>query len=237
MFTSPTAAGLVLGAVLSTAATAQPRNLGLVSYRAPAVPRLVTDGSAIVAFTIRANGRVDDSVALAASGRVLANSAAEAVLGWRFERDPKLGLGRNAVPSLVLRREIVEFVFKRDGVVTSMSHFESAKTWFPPQGGSTVTLVRSEDLDTPLQRTDGPAGDTTAKLVSSVTAAGAVIVSFVVDETGSVRVALAENTEDRALIAAALAVVRGWRYEPPVRGGKPVLVEERARLTFVPHAP
>ena len=230
-------AAAILCVVLSTAAAAQPRNLGLVSYRPPVVPRLVTDGSAIVALTIRANGRVDDAVALAASRRVLANSAADAVLGWRFERDPKLGLGRNALPSLVLRREIVEFVFKRDGVVTSMSHFESAKAWFPPDEGSIVTLVRSEDLDTPLKRTDGAAGKETTMLVSSVTAASAVIVSFVVDETGGVRVPLAENIEDPGLIAAALAVVRGWRYEPPLRSGKPVLVEERTRLTFYPHAP
>lgn len=228
---------MVVCALISMAAVAQPRNLGLVSYRPPAVPRLVTDGSAIVALTIRANGRVDDSVALAASGRVFANSAAEAVLGWRFERDPKLGLGRGAVPSLVLRREIVEFVFKRGGVVTSMSHFESAKTWFPAAGGSSVSLVRSEDLDTPLTRTEGPPGEDTAKLASSLSAAAAVIVSFVVDETGGVRVPLAENTEDPALIAAALEVVRGWRYEPPLRGGKPVLVEERARLTFFPRPP
>ena len=51
------------------------------------------------------------------------------------------------------------------------------------------------------------------------------------------RVPIAEKAEDPALIAAALAVVGDWRYEPPTDGGEPVLVEERNTLTFRPRAP
>ncbi len=229
--------GLALLAVHSGIAVAQPRNLGLVSYREPAVPKLVTDGSAVVAFTIRANGRVDDAVTLAATDRVLGDSARDAVIEWRFDRDPELGRGRDAVPSLVLRREIVEFVFKRDGVVTSMSHLESAKSWFPPDYRSTVRLLRSDELDTAPVRAPTPASEETAKLVADLTVAGTVIVSFVIDETGRVRVPIAERAEDPALIAAALAVVGDWRYEPPTDGGEPVLVEERNTLTFRPRGP
>ena len=50
------------------------------------------------------------------------------------------------------------------------------------------------------------------------------------------RVPIAERAEDPALIAAALAVVGDWRYEPPTDGGEPVLVEERNTLTFRPRA-
>jgi TonB family protein len=227
---------LALLAVLSGVAVAQPRNLGLVSYRAPAVPKLEMDGSAIVVLTIRANGRVDDAVTLAASDRVLGQSARDAVLEWRFGRDPTLGQGRDAMPSLVLRREVVEFVFKRDGVVTSMSHFESAKSWFPPEQTSPIRLLRSEQIDMGLVRVASPTSEDTTKLVARLSVAGTVVVSFVVDETGKVRVPIAERTEEPALIEAALAVVGGWRYAPPTHGGEPVLVEERNTLTFRPHA-
>jgi TonB family protein len=85
-------------------------------------------------------------------------------------------------------------------------------------------------------RVPAPPGEDTAKLVSSVKVAGTVVVSFVIDETGKVRVPIAERTEEPALIDAALGVVGGWRYEPPTHGGEPVLVEERNTLTFRPHA-
>ena len=78
------------------AVLAQPRNLGLVSYKAPVVPTLVTDGSVVIAFTIRASGRVDDAVTLAATNQLLAASAREAVMEWRFDDDPVLGRGRDA---------------------------------------------------------------------------------------------------------------------------------------------
>ena len=122
---------LTLIAALAGPAEAQPRGLGLVSYKEPVVPKLEIDASAVVVFTIRANGRVADAVTLTATNRVLGDSARDAVLEWRFERDPTLGRGRDAEPGKVLRRELVEFVFKRDGIVTSMSHRDSAKSWFP----------------------------------------------------------------------------------------------------------
>src|SRR5215207_9337075 len=110
---------LALTAALAGPAEPQPRDLGLVSYKEPAVPKLEIDASVVVAFTIRANGRVADAVTLTATNRVLGDSARDAVLEWRFDRDATFGRGRDAQPSKVLRRELIEFVFKRDGIVTS----------------------------------------------------------------------------------------------------------------------
>ena len=71
---------LALIAAFAGPAGPQPRNLGLVSYKEPVVPKLEIDASAVVAFTIRANGRVADAVTLTATNRVLGASAREAVL-------------------------------------------------------------------------------------------------------------------------------------------------------------
>lgn len=228
----------VLGllAALAGPAHGQPRNLGLLSYKEPAVPKLEVDASVIVALTIRANGRVDDAVTLTATNRVLGDSAREAVLEWRFDRDPTYGRGRDASPSKVLRREIVEFVFKRDGIVTSMSHRDSAKSWFPPDYQPVVRLVQAEELTPPLARLDLPMSPETAALVRDVAAHGMVVVSYVVDEAGAVRVPVAERAADAALIDVALALVREWRYEPPTADGAPVLVEARETVIFQPRA-
>jgi len=223
---------LALIAALSGGAHAQPRNLGLVSYKEPVVPKLDVDASAVVAFTIRANGRVADAVTLTATNRVLGDSARDAVLAWRFDRDPALGRGRDAEPSKVLRRELIEFVFKRDGVVTSVSHYESAKAWFPPDYKPVVQLVQPSELERPLARRAQPAAP--AELVGNLTVSGSVVVSYVVDEGGAVRVPMAERGTEPALMDAAVALVAGWRFEPPTRAGQPVLVEVRETVIFHP---
>ena len=229
--------GLAMFAMLDgAAALAQPRNLGLASYKAPVVPTLVTDGSVVIAFTIRASGRVDDAVTLAATNQLLAASAREAVMEWRFDDDPVLGRGRDAKPNQVLRREIVELVFKRDGVVTSLSHFDSAKGWFPPEQRPLMRLVQSDESDPPLARLPVPPSDAATALARTLAAAGNIAVSYVIDETGKVRVPIVEWTDDVALNALALAVVNGWRYEPPRDADEPVLVEARVTLNLKPQA-
>jgi hypothetical protein len=227
---------LALIAALPGPAVAQPRSLGLISYKEPVVPKLDIDATAVVAFTIRANGRVADAVTLTATNRVLADSARDAVIAWRFERDPSMGRGRDAEPSKVLRRELIEFVFKRDGIVTSMSHRDSAKSWFPPDYAPVVRLVPGAALEPPLARLEQPLTAATAELIRKRTSGGSVVVSYVVDETGAVRVPIAERGADQTLMDAAVALVGGWRYAPPTLHGRPVLVEARETLFFQPRA-
>jgi TonB family protein len=223
---------LALIAAIPSPAGAQPRELGLISYKEPVVPKLDIDASAVVAFTIRANGRVADAVTLTATNRVLGDSAREAVMAWRFDRDPTLGRGRDAQPSKVLRRELIEFVFKRDGVVTSVSHYESSKSWFPADYKPVVQLVQANELEPPLARREqSPAP---VELVDNLTVPGSVVVSYVVDESGAVRVPIAERGTEPALMDAVVALVAGWRYEPPTQGGQPVLVEVRETVIFHP---
>jgi hypothetical protein len=215
---------------------AEVRDLKLLSYAAPSVPTLSVDGSAVVAFTVRADGSVEDAVTLEASDRKLAEPARAAVLRWRFERDPVLGRGRDAKLDAVLRREIVEFVFKRD-TVTGMNHREGAKAWFPQDGKAAVRTVLPANLDTPLVRRSVPADPDAADPLSSLTVAGSASVSYVIDETGKARVPIVVAADTPELAAAALSVVARWAYDPPTVDGRPVLVEERNELTFRPRRP
>lgn len=216
-------------------ALGEARALGLVSYKEPSVPVLATDGSAIVAFTIRADGRVADAVTLIASDRKLAEPARAAVLRWRFERDPEFGRGRDAELDKVMRRELVEFVFKRDKV-TGMNHRDGAKAWFPGDGRGAVQTVTSGELDVPLARRSLPAGADLDR-PSQPIVAGNASVSFVVDETGRVRVPFVETADSPELAAPALDVVAGWLFDPPRKDGRPVLIERRHTLTFHPPQP
>jgi TonB family protein len=225
---------VALAAIPAASAFAQPDGMVLLHYEPPKVWRLESDGSAVVAFTVRASGRIDDAIALAATERRLGDAAVAAIQQWRFERDPVLGIGPQAAPSTVLRREIVEFVFKRDSGVTSMSHVEGAKAWFPKGRDLEVRMLLPDELDAPLERVAAPEAQSVKALVAALEHGGQATVSFVVDETGRVRVPALVAADDPALGAAALAMVASWRYAPPLRAGKPALVEQRNTLTFPP---
>jgi len=118
-----------------------------------------------------------------------------------------------------------------------MNHREGAKAWFPEdRRASDVRTVPSADLDAPLVRRLETNGDSAAA-PSGFQVGGRAVVSFVIDETGRVRVPMVESTDAPELTDAALAVVTGWSYEPPTYEGRPVLVEERNVLTFRPREP
>ncbi|HVU18085.1 MAG TPA: energy transducer TonB [Candidatus Didemnitutus sp.] len=60
-----------------------------------------------------------------------------------------------------------------------------------------------------------------------------VTVEFFIDEYGRVRVPTVDRTEaSDSYAAAAIAAVEQWKFEPPVRHGKPVLVLLQEDFTF-----
>lgn len=248
--TRPARLGLVALTLFAAGiGAAQPS--GLASYIAPEVRGATTDGSAVVALTIRANGQVDDAVTLTATDRALANAVRDAVAEWRFERDPELGRGRDARPKDVLRREVVEFDFRRAGVISSMSHLEGARAWLPEAREPAVRTVLRHEAD-PLSAPRsapgaGPAGTGptstsaagAAEFVARETASatGSATISFVIDESGRVRIPIVVTAESAAVGERAMRVVRGWRFDPPTQGGEPVLVEDRKTLSFETEGP
>jgi TonB family protein len=61
-------------------------------------------------------------------------------------------------------------------------------------------------------------------VVPQATKAGTVDIEFFIDESGRVRIPTVRQSSDPELSALALAAVRQWRFEPPLREGAPVLV-------------
>lgn len=62
-----------------------------------------------------------------------------------------------------------------------------------------------------------------------------ITVEFYIDEEGRVRMpAVDRASADDAFAAAAVSAVEQWRFEPPLRKGKPVLVYAQQEFTFRP---
>lgn len=63
-------------------------------------------------------------------------------------------------------------------------------------------------------------------------APGWVIMTFVVNQNGRVVRAKVQNSSDMAFEDAALEAVKGWKFEPGKRDGRPVSVRMRVPITF-----
>lgn len=62
---------------------------------------------------------------------------------------------------------------------------------------------------------------------------GPVTVNFYIDETGRVRMASCPAGTNSQLAHPALEAVRGWEFNPPTSGGRPVLVYARQVFNFL----
>src|SRR5688572_17477227 len=99
----------------------------LTRYEPPSFPEslrltAIRDGYVTMMFTVGANGRVEDAVGLDASHPAFADSMRETLSKWRFEPMPS---------ATTPRRETFRFDFRRTGVVSSMSHRDASKSFFP----------------------------------------------------------------------------------------------------------
>jgi TonB family protein len=61
---------------------------------------------------------------------------------------------------------------------------------------------------------------------------GRVTVDFFIDETGAVRVPSVSIKDDSVLTSLAVSALRQWRFEPPTRNGRPVLVKASQVFSF-----
>jgi len=194
---------------------------GLLKYSPPQFPVglrgiMAGDAQVVLAITVNGDGQVVDSVALQATQKEFADAAIEAVMEWQFAAAKPTGY--------LPRREVMEFAFHRDGVVTTLQHVEAAREGFNlTTRHPDIRTVKVTELDAPPQRlTAQMARVSTAQLDTQ--GKQPLVVNFVIDTTGKVRVPVA-TVSDPQLAQSVLDAVKQWRYAPPTQDGLPVLVE------------
>ncbi len=194
------------------------------------------DGEAVVVITIDDHGKVDDSLALEATNDAFANAATSAVSEWLFK--PISAIAANSAMSSSAmsnsamsdvatsspRREVLQFNFKRSGVVTTMTHSDAAKDAFVGTRGPEVRTVAWNALDSiprPI-KVDMPQLPLSTSAKREKTP---LVINFVIDRQGHVRVPVIRGAADPALAKAVLSAVKTWRYTPPMQQKQAVAVE------------
>ena len=202
----------------------------LARYEPPSFPeslRLtsITDGYATMLFTIDDDGRVIDSIATEASHLAFEKAMQETLVKWRFE--PAVG---NTTP----RRELIQFDFRRSGIVSSLSQRDASKSFFPAKptdDDRPIRTVNWSDLPNPPQRVAG-AMPAYPESLRTQAIHGVALLSFIIDTQGRVRVPVSLNASDAPFAQAALAAVKQWRFTPAEHNGEPVNLRVERTFNF-----
>jgi TonB family protein len=147
--------------------------------------------------------------------------------GWRFEPARQRG-------EPVSARAEVMFAFEARGQVISVQ---------PGQGLTTSTgdwtkaplqslLCRLGDLDAPPQLVHVVPPDHPGRRLQPPELRGTATVDFFIDGEGRPRMPVVTRASHEVFGAAAATALAQWRFAPPTRAGRPVIVRATQQYTF-----
>ncbi len=188
----------------------------------------ILKGEARVVISVDAQGKLNDALVVGYTDPVFAQAAVGALKRWSYEPARVRGVARAS-------RAHVLFVFKNDmGVmVQSLPGMIDANIMRNHNDRYAYTAYQLRELDhIPVPSHVVPPDPSKAGLRGGKRT---VTVEFYIDEEGRVRLpAVSRDEPDDAFAAAAVSAVEQWRFEPPVRKGRPVLVLAKQDFSFVP---
>lgn len=202
--------------VLATATPIYPRSLIEIG---------VSKGTSRVVLDVDEKGTLTDWLVTAYSRREFADSAVAAIKDWKFE--PMLLHGQ-PVPAQV---EVL-FTFEAGQCVISMDLTTSimARVAGLMQDGAyrPSRLKELDQIPVPVQAVAPMFPESLMKQGVY----GQVVVEFYIDEGGQIRMPAVISADHDVLGSFAIQAVRQWKFEPPLRGGKPALARVRQTFNF-----
>lgn len=199
--------------------------LGVLVYPSKLVDEGVDSGEVRAAISVDQQGNLKDCLITAYTMPEFADAVLAALKRWRYHPAKA-----NGVPTA--SRSDLLFEFRNHGVVVQTL------------AGASVRRVFFDTLDEhyrykPSQLRDLDRIPTPVHVVPPVVSpddrAHKVTVEFYIDEQGGVRMAaVPRESAGDIYAAAAVAAVEQWRFAPPLRKGKPVLVLAEQEFNFRP---
>jgi len=189
----------------------------------------VTEGWAHIVIDTDAKGTLVEWLVAGYSRKEFADAAVVAIKQWTVE---PAKMRSEPVGTIV----DVLFNFEAKGVVISTSDPGVAfDRWMSSIIGDrftyrTYTLKDLDRIPTPLVTVKPQYPPDVANRRS-----GKVSVDFYIDETGAVRMPAVSASDDSELSALAVDALKRWKFEPPLRGGRTVMVKAAQVFSFDPN--
>lgn len=189
-----------------------------------------SEGEAHVVFEIDGLGQLGDLMVVAHTREEFADAATGAVRQWRFQ--PYRIDGR---PVTTIMRVAFLFTAGEMVAVDTLSVPGPAPSPRVGVGDFIHQPCPATELDEPIRaiRHDPPLYP---ERLSSQGLVGRVRVEFYIDPEGQVRFPLVVSNAHPLLASVVTAAVKEWRFEPPRRRGRPVLVFATQEFKFEPGA-
>jgi TonB family protein len=221
-------------AVQAAAASNTLESLRLVDSSLPPYPADmmalgIREGDVRVAISVDTEGRVEDALPIAYTRPEFARPTASAIRRWRFEP------ARYRGQPIAAATEVAVHFAVEGTVVVSMTPIESISRQMSMMFADNNDAYRPRLLHE-LDRIPTPLSAPSPAFPREVHGPSSVTVSFYIDENGAVRLPSVDSTEDPLLAAVAIDALRNWKFEPPTRHGRPVLVHASQEFKFVPGA-
>lgn len=199
-------------------------DIGALAYPAEMIYSGVRSGEVRVVISVDEKGLLTDYLVTGYTDRGFVDAALAAVRKWTYEPARTNGRAQSA-------RADVLFVYKDEGVIVQrlpgaterlfVSEFMADRYVYEP--------YRLRDLD----RIPTPVHVVSPSVPRLTGPSHTVTIGFYIDEEGRVRIpAVERESADDLLAAAAVMAVEQWRFEPPLRKGRPVLCYAQQDFTF-----
>ena len=230
------AAALLTSSLAAEPATAQPGDTGThaakihrtkeVIYPLKLLNEGVTNGEVTVLLEVDEKGVVKDTLPVAYTHEPFLKATLDTIKEWKYAPARVEGEPVSSVCEVNIRFEVSGIlVYERFGPV--MPHENLGKDAFAYRVHGLRNLDR---IPTPLHITQ----PVYPKEWINQGIRGSVTVDFYVDEAGVVRMPTVSANDNPWLAASAFEAVRTWRFTPPTRNGKPVLVRCQQIFNFTP---
>jgi TonB family protein len=182
------------------------------------------DGTATVGLWLNANNELIRSVVLKASDPIF-GKAALANLEDEYATSPPLSETRAGG-----MHEMTPYIFKANGR-GSLTVSASTKAILKLLKKPNASFLAEADLDKPLVAVEKDEPLFPLALRETHTT-GSVVVEFFIDREGVPQLPRVVEASQEDFGYAAVQAVAAWRFEPPLKNGKPVIMRTRLPFTF-----
>ncbi len=200
-----------------------------MTYPPQLIQELIDHGEASIMVMINHEGQLMDWLVMGYSHPLFVKEVLDVIVKWKFIPASKQG------KAITTRLEL-KFIFKNNAIVRILPIDTGliARTRQYQRNGAYWTFIcRQEELDVPLDAKVEISPMPPDQLGATATE-GKVIVDFLIDPEGKVRMPMIVSTDDEAFSNSVLLAINECRYGVPRREGVPVITRVRRQYIFTP---